>query len=95
MPLEKNIEEACRQHARRQGWLLYKWSSPSQRGVPDRILFNGSVHFIEFKTPRGRVSPLQRATHERLTKLGASVHVVTSLEQFKELFGCDNLSSNK
>jgi len=45
-----------------RGGRTYKFSSPAQRGVADRIacLPNGSTWFVELKTKGGRVSELQR-----------------------------------
>lgn len=44
------------------GGTAYKFRSPSQRGVADRVvcLPDGSTHFIELKAPKGRLSALQQ-----------------------------------
>ena len=54
---EAQIEKKVTEHAKRAGWLSYKWVSPSQRWVPDRLYFkNGQVKMIEFKTPGNTIS---------------------------------------
>lgn len=58
------------------GWLAFKFSSPSLRGVPDRLFIkDGLVVFIEFKAPGKKPTPLQAATLAKLTKFGARVAV--------------------
>ena len=48
--LESRIEKIVTAYARSKHWLAYKFSSPSNRGVPDHIyLRDGVVFFIEFK----------------------------------------------
>jgi len=47
----------------RDGGRAYKFASPSQRGVADRIvcLPDGQTWFVEMKRPKGgRLSPLQK-----------------------------------
>ena len=51
-PSESHIQKKVIEHARSIGWLCYKFSSDSNRGVPDFILMSlGVVFFIEFKAP--------------------------------------------
>ena len=46
----------------RLGGVTYKFKSPTQRGVADRIacLPNGETWFVELKQPKGRLSALQK-----------------------------------
>ena len=55
--------------------MTYKWSSPSHRGVPDRIAIfpGGVVWFIEIKQESGRMSKLQEHTCNKINDLGANV----------------------
>lgn len=79
--LEKTIERKVVAMAKSAGWLAYKWTSPSQRGVPDRIFIrSGVVVFIEFKSEIGKLTPLQGRTIEMLRQHGACVHVCNSIE---------------
>lgn len=53
-----------------------------KRGVPDLCaLWRGGAAFLEVKRPGGRLSPDQRAIHERLRALGWPVTVVTSVDE--------------
>jgi len=60
------------------GGVSRKWSSPSHRGVMDRIVFwpEGVVHLVELKTETGKMSPLQHREQRILEALGASVFVL-------------------
>lgn len=62
MVLEKEIERYLVWHVEMAGGMAYKFASPSQRGVADRIvcLPNGSTWFVELKRPQGRLSELQK-----------------------------------
>jgi hypothetical protein len=55
--------------------------------VPDRILIapGGVVIFIEFKAPGKKATPLQKAIHEELRRMGCRVHVVDSVDLFSEI----------
>lgn len=46
----------------RLGGVTYKFKSPTQRGVADRIacLPGGATWFVELKQPKGRLSALQK-----------------------------------
>lgn len=55
-------------------------------GVPDLMLvWRGQAIFIELKTPVGRLSPAQIATHDKLGKSGATVDTCRSIDQVREL----------
>ena len=49
---ERKIESKISKKAIDLGYLTYKFTSPSNRGVPDRIFINkkGEIFFIEFKS---------------------------------------------
>lgn len=78
---EKQVEQYLIKQVKMLGGLCYKWSSPGQRGVPDRIVFLfGEIHFVEVKTKGGKLSRLQELTIEELKKRGCNVHIVWSKE---------------
>jgi hypothetical protein len=80
--LERDIESYLFRSIRDQiGGRAYKFTSPSRRSVPDRIIVlpHGRVHFVEVKRPDGRLSPGQRREIRFLRSLGQTVHVVWSL----------------
>jgi hypothetical protein len=59
---ESEIETYFVWTVERMGGNAYKFASPSQRGVADRIacLPDGQTWFVELKTKGGRLSPLQK-----------------------------------
>jgi hypothetical protein len=65
---ESTIEAAIVRRAKAAGWLAYKFSSPSRRGVPDRIFIHrsGVLAFMEIKAPGKKLTPLQSQELERL-----------------------------
>jgi len=84
---ESNVEQTVNRYARKKGWLAYKWTSPSQRGVPDMIYFrDGECLMIEFKAPGKRPTPYQHAIHKRLKEHGFHVYVVNDVAQGCLLF---------
>jgi hypothetical protein len=85
-PLEKNIERACLTLAKKENWLLPKWESPGNSGVPDRILIgpDRQIAFVEFKTQRGRQTPLQKRWQARLEERGFHYAVVRSTAEFEQ-----------
>ena len=85
-PLEKVIEEKVCDHAKAQGWLVYKFTSPNRMAVPDRLLIrNGQVVFIEFKRKGEKPTPPQEREHTRLRGAGMTVWVIDSVEAGKEM----------
>lgn len=81
MMRERDIERRVCALARAKGWSVFKWVSPSRRGVPDRIFVrDGRVVFVEFKAPGGRARPLQDHVRTELLRQRAVCHVVDSVE---------------
>lgn len=55
-------------------------------GMPDLcFLWNGKAHFMELKTSRGKVSPIQKKVHEAITAQNIEVHIVRSVGEFEFL----------
>lgn len=68
---ESLIENDGVKYAKARGWLVYKWSSPGNRGVHDRQHFKKGVSFtIEYKTTGKKATPRQRAEAEKLNSAG-------------------------
>ena len=55
---EANLERSFCNRLRKAGCLVYKFVSPGNDGVPDRIVITpgGRVIFVELKTERGKLS---------------------------------------
>lgn len=85
---EREIEEILRNEVKRLGGMAYKWVSPGNDGVPDRIVFfpDGRHVFVELKTDTGRLTRLQRLQIKRLRDLGQPVYVVRGLGGVSQFF---------
>jgi hypothetical protein len=87
MTLERDIEYRVVDIAKKHGWLSFKFVSPAQRGVPDRIFMkSGRIVFIEFKAPGKKPTPLQDHIMRKMVDAGCEVHVCYSIED-----GCNAL----
>jgi len=79
--LEKEIEKKVCAYARSKGCLTYKFVSPTQRGVPDRIIiYRGEAMFIEFKQRGKTPTKLQEHKIAELRTHDMRVLVVDNLE---------------
>lgn len=85
--LEKEIERRMVQTVRERGGLCYKFVSPSNPGVPDRIIItpNGRVVFVELKTETGRLAKIQTWQLDEMRKRGADVRVAKGWPAVKAL----------
>jgi len=83
--LEKQIERKVCDHAKAQGMLVYKFSSPNKSAVPDRLFVTrvGTIFFIEFKRGGEEPTPAQKREHERLRGNNAMVYVVDNVDTGK------------
>jgi hypothetical protein len=80
--LERNIEALLRDKVKEIGGIAYKWVSPGNNGVPDRIVFlpGGRIYFVELKATGRGVTAIQAAVHDRLKRLGFDVLIIDSKE---------------
>lgn len=92
--LEKDVEKAVCDFARRQGFWVKKFASPNARGVPDRVfkILGLDAFFIEFKRPGGAVKfpsnareRLQLREHKRIQEQGGLVLVIDNIEAGKDV----------
>ena len=59
-PLEKDVEAKLVRDVKRIGGVSWKFVSPNNRGVSDRIvLYHGRTIYVELKRDGGKMSPLQ------------------------------------
>jgi hypothetical protein len=86
--LERDIEQHLVKAIAKLGGKAYKWSSPSNRAVPDRICFlpNGGLVFIECKATGKKPTPLQAKVINYLRSLGQKVLIIDSKEQVDILY---------
>lgn len=70
--LEREIEKYLVKRVADAGGIAYKFTSPSNRGVYDRIVLmpDGVTWFVELKSAKGKLSPLQERFRDRLNLLG-------------------------
>jgi hypothetical protein len=81
--LEKDIEKYFMRRVAQIGGRAYKFVSPSNRGVSDRVvcLPDGTTHFIELKRPGGKLSELQRRFAIEMMTLGQNYDCLWSKEE--------------
>lgn len=86
MNRESEIERYFDWAVQRLGGRTYKFVSPNNRGVSDRIacLPGGATWFVELKAPRGRLSPLQRVFAQDMEHLGQNYVCLWSKEMVDE-----------
>lgn len=83
---EKEIERFLTDGVKKMGGRAYKWVSPGNAGVPDRIVIlpGRPPIFVELKTDTGSLTALQEIQIKRLKGLGQKVRVLYGLDQTKE-----------
>ncbi len=77
---ERDIEKYLREQVKAIGGKAYKWESPGNNGVPDRIvcLPGGIKLFVELKAPGKKPTDLQAKRQNELVKLGNYVFNIDS-----------------
>ncbi len=77
---ERDIEAYLVREVEKRGGTCEKFSSPSRRHVPDRIVSDRPDHivYVEVKAPNGRLTPGQKRDHARRRARGFKVFVVYS-----------------
>ena len=82
MMLERDVERALVLRVKALGGTCEKFTSPTKRSVPDRIvtLPGGQIIFVEVKAPGKKPTELQERDHERRRALGCDVRVINSME---------------
>lgn len=85
---ERDVEKILVEEVKNLGGRAYKWTSPGNAGVPDRIvIFPGHRPvFVELKADSGALSALQIVQIKRLRDLGQPVEVVFGVNGVKKFF---------
>lgn len=85
---ERDLERLMIESVKQIGGRAYKWVSPGNNGVPDRIVFfpGGRVLFVELKTETGRESSLQKLQKRKLQRLGQCVYTVHGVREMADFF---------
>lgn len=77
---ESTIETKVCNYAKSKGWLVYKFVSPSNKGVPDRIFMKeGLVFFMEFKQEGKKLTKLQQKIANDIVEQNIKVFVVDNV----------------
>lgn len=91
---ESEIETKVCNHAKYLGWLCYKWVSPGNRSVPDRIFFkDGKTIIIEFKAKGKKPTKLQQKTINKLQDQCIPTYVIDNIADGLILF--NNMEENE
>lgn len=83
---ESSIESYLVRKVKEHGGLCYKFVSPGNPGVPDRIVITptGKTVYVELKTEIGRLAKVQRWQRSEMEKRGADVRVLYGLDAVKD-----------
>ena len=88
---EASLHEEIFDECRARGWIALHGSMAERTcrtlGEPDFTILAeaGRVLFVECKTRTGKLSPAQAALKFHAEKLGHTIHVVRSLEEFRQI----------
>ncbi|NLY20696.1 MAG: VRR-NUC domain-containing protein [Tissierellia bacterium] len=85
---EKKIEKTLRLRMKKLGGRCFKFVSPGNNGVPDRICIfpSGQLVFVELKRPGGKLSNIQKVQIKRLLDLNQKVEVIENYEDLDLFF---------
>lgn len=83
---ESQIESYLVRKVKEHGGLCYKFVSPGNPGVPDRIIITptGKTIYVELKTDIGRLAKVQKWQRSEMTKRGADVRALFGLDAVKD-----------
>lgn len=83
---EKEIETYLRVQVKKAGGKAYKFESPGNDGVPDRIVVFplNRIYFVELKAPGKKPRPLQLKQMRDLMNFGCRVSVLDSIDAVNE-----------
>lgn len=84
MIIENDIENYLISQVKMLGGECFKFTSPGNRAVPDRIvLYQGVAYFIELKRPGGKPRKDQVKMAKRFFNQGCPIHVLSSKAQVR------------
>lgn len=80
---ENKVEKKLCDGIKSIGGKAYKFVSPGNNGVPDRIIClpNGTVIFAELKSPKGVLSKQQELRIKELRRMGQTVVILHSIPE--------------
>lgn len=83
---ENQIESYMVRKVKEHGGLCFKFVSPGNLGVPDRIVItpDGRTIYVELKTNTGRLAKAQKWQRSEMEKRGVDVRVLFGLDAVKD-----------
>lgn len=83
---ESYIEGYLVRKVKEHGGLCYKFVSPGNPGVPDRLIITptGKIIFVELKTEVGRLAKVQKWQQSEMEKRGADCRVLFGMDAVKD-----------
>lgn len=86
-PLEIKIENKSVRYAKKFGWKSYKFKTPGQRSVPDRLFarFDSELFLVEFKRKGKQPTEKQMEKITEFREMGFKVYVVDNFDKFKRI----------
>lgn len=84
---ERDVERYLVDQVRAAGGRAYKFTSPGNAGVPDRLILlpGATIAFAEVKAPGQKPRPLQVHAHDDIRRLGLRVYVPDSREAVDQM----------
>ena len=78
---EAQIQKKIIDHYQNAGFLVVKLMKTNTNGIPDlMVLKNGICKFVEVKTPRGKISQLQKYRIKQLREQGFDAVVMDGVD---------------
>jgi hypothetical protein len=83
---ERDVEQYLRDKVKAAEGRAYKFVSPGNTGVPDRLVLlpGGKAVFVELKAPGKEPTKMQLLQHRRIRSLGFTVLVIDNKEKVDE-----------
>lgn len=92
MKNERSLVDQMLKYLKKIGAYTIKTSDKFTSGIPDLLIcYNNRTIFVEVKTFKGIVSPIQKYTIEQIRKRGCEAYIIRSLESLKEIIDGDIL----
>lgn len=84
--LESEVEKKLCKRVKEIGGRAFKFVSPGQNGVPDRIILvpMGRIYFVETKAPGKKMRRLQEWVANGIRNLGFEVLRIDTVEKVEE-----------
>ncbi len=91
---ESKIEKRLTDGVKKMGGKAYKWVSPGNSGVPDRIVILPGHRpiFVELKSEKGSLTDLQEVQINRLRRMRQEVRILYGEKEVREFLAeCEGM----